>query len=343
MTTLVVRGYGALSGTAVPAWDGWDAPGYVLADFDIRAELGRKGTSTLDRGTSLAMVAMERALGDAGLLPIDAPTRVGVVLGTTTGSLRSTADYVRDTLEQQRPYLVNPMLFPNTVMNRAASACAIRYGLKGVNATVAGGPVAFLQALRYAHNTIRQGYADTLLVGAVEEFSPESAWLAWAQARVAGEPTDTPGEGAALFAVGMATEDGGTAPSGAEILAVATGFGPVDERAASLADCVRRALATAGVAPSEVWRAATGDIAAAPIESDAVTSVCGDLPVTRIRETAGDCQAATGGLALAEVLATHRRDQTANGRVTVLTGVSRTGCVGAAVVRGWWRVGSDRV
>lgn len=162
-------------------------PTAAVADVDVRAELGRKGTSFLDRATVLTLVACGDALRDAGL-DLDAVdlARVGVVLGTTTGSLKSTMDYCCDTLTQERPYLVNPVLFPNTVMNCAAGQTAIWFGLRGLNATVAGGPVAFLHALRYATGALRRGYADMLLTGAVEEFTPHTAWDTALTGRAAG-------------------------------------------------------------------------------------------------------------------------------------------------------------
>ncbi|MEE3922501.1 hypothetical protein V2I01_41795 [Micromonospora sp. BRA006-A] len=69
--------------------------------------------------------------------------RIGIVTGTTAGSVKSSVDYAAETFTQQPPYLVNPALFPNTVMNCAAGQSAIWYKLHGPNATVAGGPLAF--------------------------------------------------------------------------------------------------------------------------------------------------------------------------------------------------------
>ena len=109
----------------------------AFTGFDVRALLGRKGTSFLDRATALALVACGQAIEDGGLALDEAGrARTGVALGTTVGSLRSSSEYSRETLVADRPYLVNPVLFPNTVMNCAAGQAAIRYGLRGVNSTV---------------------------------------------------------------------------------------------------------------------------------------------------------------------------------------------------------------
>jgi len=113
---------------------------HALVDFDVRQVLGRKGTSFLDRRSGLALVACAEAIGDSGLVINDGNrTRIGIMLGTTWGSLKAMSDYTKETLVEQRPYLVNPGLFPNTVMNCAAGQAAIWYRVRGVNATIAGG------------------------------------------------------------------------------------------------------------------------------------------------------------------------------------------------------------
>ena len=104
-------------------------PNELIEDFDVRKTLGRKGTSTLDRVTSLALACCEASLEQTGLPEHEQNTdRFGVVAGTTNASLKSVTDYSRTTLTETRPYLVNPILFPNTVMNCAAGGREERIG-----------------------------------------------------------------------------------------------------------------------------------------------------------------------------------------------------------------------
>ncbi|MCT9933143.1 hypothetical protein N5079_23315 [Planotetraspora sp. A-T 1434] len=305
---------------ATPLYD--DLPAHsapVLAGFSVRERLGRKGTSTFDRATALAVVACGEALRDAGvdLTTVD-PARVGLVLGTTVGSLASTMDFSRETLVQDKPYLVNPMQFPNTVMNCAAGQSAIWYGLRGVNATVAGGPIAFLQAMRYAVRAIEKSQADTVLVGAVEEFTPHTAWSSALSGTVAA------GEAATVFVLRRAVT------GMAEVLATAAGFTPADGPGA-LPGCVRRALAQAGASPEQVWAMATGDHLDDG-EAGAVEAALGRRPLDLSpRARYGDCGAAAGGLALAAVL--DRRADAPADAVAVVTGRARDGAVAAAVIR----------
>jgi 3-oxoacyl-[acyl-carrier-protein] synthase II len=306
--------------------------GHAYTDFNVREHLGRKGTSFYDRATALAVVAVGAALGDAGIdIDDDNRARVGVALGTTVGSFKSTSDYSMETLVQPKPYLVNPVLFPNTVMNCAAGQAAIRYGLRGVNATVTGGPMAFLNALRYAQNAIGQGFADTMLVGAVEEFTPHRAWMS-----AISTPGSVAGEGTAVFVVTGSSAEPLTEPL-AEVLAVATGFGPQGRAEAAVAGCVRRALLKAGVAGSEI-----ATVIADSAVDDAAIGVAARAERLRPTMLFGDCGAATPALALAGVLELHRAEPARHGRVSLFVCRSGEGAVGAAVVRGWGGGGPDR-
>jgi 3-oxoacyl-[acyl-carrier-protein] synthase II len=334
---------------------------HALPGFDVRTELGRKGTSFLDRSTALALVAAGAAIRDGGLeLDEQSRSRIGVVLGTTVGSLRSSTDYSRETLTNERPYLVNGGLFPNTVMNCASGQVAIRYGLRGVNATVATGRLGLLGALRYAANALRRGYAETMLVGAVEELTPPTAWT---HARL--ERAGCPGEGAAVFVLAGAAVPG---RAGVELLAAGEGYHPGGDPAGvarALAGCARGALRRAGVEASAVTRVALSE-AWNPRDEGVGAGALRELglegrPSLRVREILGDCGAAGAALQLAALLALwdgpdqdgpdqdgpdqdgqHQDGQHQDGDVALIAGWSGEGAVAAAVLRRWPDVGADR-
>jgi len=368
MTAAVVTGWSAVSaaGIGVPAlvgrmavaaagsgaagaelgrsWDGDPLPqprGHALPGFSVREQLGRKGTSSYDRGTALAVVACRDALAEAGIEVDDATrARIGVVLGTTVGSFKSTSDFSRETLVQPRPYLVNPVLFPNTVMNCAAGQVAIRLGLQGVNATVAGSQQAFLASLRYATMAIGRGYADVMLTGAVEEFSPHRAWAA----ELAGSNRNVPvGEAAAVMVLArMEIPVWAGRHRDAEILSVATGYG-LGGDAAALTGCVAVALRRAGVQASDVTTLVTGeDSEEDRRETGPAAAALGHEPQRLlVKRSLGECDAASGALALAVLLALHR-DGKRDGELSLLTSAGTDGAVSAAIVRGWGRDGAYR-
>jgi 3-oxoacyl-[acyl-carrier-protein] synthase II len=318
---------------------------YALADFDVRALLGRKGTTFLDRATGLALVACGQAIGDSGMVIGErASERIGIALGTTVGSLRSSSDYSRETLVAERPYLVNPALFPNTVMNCAAGQAAIWYGLKGVNSTIAGGRLGFLGALRYGMNVLRRGYADAMLVGAVEELTPHTAWAHYLRG-CAG----LPGEAAAVFVLERAesAHAAGRRPI-AELAAARGGFHPggaasgLGER---LAACMRASLAEAALEPRQVNLLAFSEAGGADDETIAAAAVSLALPpggIARIRvqDVFGECGAAAGALQLAVMLGAP--GDAGGGRGGLMAGWTPEGAFEVAVIRGISGVGDRR-
>jgi 3-oxoacyl-[acyl-carrier-protein] synthase II len=320
----------------------------AVADFDVRQFLGRTGTAALDRQSALSVVVHGQALQDSGLcVNDDNRDRVGVALGTTWGSLMSISNYTKQTLLADRPYWVSPAHFPNTVMNCAAGQSAIRYGLRGINATVAGGQLAFLNALEYAANALRSGHADTMLTGAVEEFTPHTAWAIYAS-QDEQKPTVI-GEAAASFVI--ESFDAASASGrhiDIEVLSVSTGFctgSRTTERVSACLDgCIRRALTKAKLSADDVTCIATCEAAGADdlshnIESCAIAGVFGQTHVERIgvRSVFGECLAATGALQMGVLLARHRVDPRRDGHFSVMTSITRDGGYGAAILRGWCR------
>ncbi|OLR93675.1 beta-ketoacyl synthase N-terminal-like domain-containing protein [Actinokineospora bangkokensis] len=321
--------------------------GFAVVDFAVKDHLGRKGTSFFDRSTSLALVACQQAIADAALDVAEVGSeRVGIVMGTTAGSVKSTSDYSRATFVEDKPYLVNPLIFPNAVMNAAAGQAAIRFKMRGVNATVAGGQAAALSALRYARGQIGLGRADVLLVGATEEFCPQTAWGTEFAMREHGGSLAA-GEGAAVFVVEDAerVRAQGRTPD-AEVLAVEVGTHlPADEAtpgsdfSPSLARVITRALERAGVRPDEVWAVSSAENGM-PVrdgyEDAAITAALGGAPERiRVKTAVGEGASAANALQVAAVLARHRRDGALDGRASVVTTRTPDGVVGAAVLRGW--------
>jgi len=140
-----------------------------IKDFEAAKYLGEKGLRLLDRTTKIVNVAAKFAIEDANLIIDESNTdEIGVVLGTTLGSVYSISEFDKTAL-RDGPRYVNPALFPNTVINSPASQISIRFVIKGFNTTIATGFTASLDALRYAYDFIQLGRAKAVVVGGVEE------------------------------------------------------------------------------------------------------------------------------------------------------------------------------
>jgi 3-oxoacyl-[acyl-carrier-protein] synthase II len=151
-----------------------------ICNFTPQPWLGNKGIRVLDRPARLLSVAAQMALSSSGLsgdnLPdaaSEADPNLGLVCGTMFGGIHSITSFDWSGLEDG-PTLVNPMDFPNTVINPAAGQTAIKFKLGGPNTTVCCGSASGLYALHYAAEFLRLGRARALLAGGVEELSEEA-------------------------------------------------------------------------------------------------------------------------------------------------------------------------
>ncbi|MEI5034533.1 beta-ketoacyl synthase N-terminal-like domain-containing protein [Streptomyces sp. S1A(2023)] len=338
-------GNGLRSGTAAATAldpEEWKVPfenACLVEGFSNREVLGRKGTRSMDRVTGLAVAAVGRLLQDADGERISGVGQdAALVLGTSTGSAQSIMDFTRDSLTQEKPFFVDPMRFPNTVMNCAAGQSAIWHKLKGPNTTIAGGRASGLLALNYALRLKKSGHARTVLFGAVEEFSSARAWLEW-HTRGQDESDAVLGEGAAVLLLesGEVAEEHGR-DGLAEVLGLECGvYHEAGTEATVLADCVRRVLERTGVRPDDVRYLSHSQAAGArgAAEQDALTDVLGNHQpeLVRCADLIGDTHAAAAAFQIAAVLVAAEGREDAKGQIALITSVDRDGVVGCAVLR----------
>ncbi|MGW6685971.1 beta-ketoacyl synthase N-terminal-like domain-containing protein [Streptomyces sp. NPDC054961] len=330
-----------LAGQPVPP-----VPLLPVPDFNPREHLGRKGLSALSRTSTLGMTASEMALDTlAALVEESERGDTGVVLGSSTGSARAFAEFFRDTYELERPYLVSPALFPGLLLNHCASQVAMRHSFTGLNASLAGGHVSGLSALRYARNALVTGRATRLLTGAVEELSAQSAW-AWHRGGDLPEGVAV-GEGSAVFVLEGAT---GTSAHLAELASCEVAFSPLGEGplavSAALARCVEDALTASGCTPADIGVVSCGSSSRpgwAAVEARGRNrALAGHAPpVLRVQDVLGETHSASGALQLAALLGYWEADGAAgpgdgpgtSGSCGLITSVGHDGAVAAAVVR----------
>ncbi len=301
-----------------------------IPEFQPKTSLGPHGLRTLDRTTCLALVAAKLALDDARLDPAQVSGRpVGVVLGSTMGSLRSISEFDLEGL-REGPRYVNPALFPNAVMNSPASQVAIRFKLRGVNSTVSTGFTAALDAMGYAVDLLRLGRADTLVVGGVEELCLQTFLGFYKTGFLATQIDDAApvfapfhprrcgtllGEGAVMFVVetwDAALRRG--APVYADVLSYRTAFCPpslrrYDPSIATAAAVLQQALDDADVAVEELDYLSAGANSTRivdAIEGAAINRAFGSgaahVPVSAVKSLVGETFSAAGAFQVASAL-----------------------------------------
>ncbi|MEU3498148.1 beta-ketoacyl-[acyl-carrier-protein] synthase family protein [Kitasatospora cineracea] len=229
----------------------------------------------VDRYALLALAAADDALADAGLVVgRDAdPWRTGVVVSSGGGGLETYEEQARGRHARGRT-AVSPYLLPGMLPNMAAARIAIKHGIRGHSAAIATACAAGAQSVAEALRLIRGGEADVVVCGGsdaplhptiAEAFGNARALAhGFADPREASRPFDTRrngfvlAEGAGVLVVERAEH---AAARGAAAYAELLGWGattdayrPTTPRpdGEGAVECMRRALADAGLSPADV-------------------------------------------------------------------------------------------
>jgi 3-oxoacyl-[acyl-carrier-protein] synthase II len=329
----------------------------AVRDFDVRETLGRTGTRSMDRAAGLAVTTTRRLLERAGEAPLPGAllagygsADVGVVLGVSD-PVKSVMDFLRDTWTRDKPYDVDPSHVPRTLMNFAAGQCAIWHGVRGPNATICGSHATALLTLNYARRLQRNGHAQAVIWGAVEELSDDRAAVESARTSAAaagpgqfdaaaagpgqfnvdgGRP---PGEGCVMFLLESAQTRPAERTALAEVLAVEFGvWADAGRIRGALAGCLSRALNRAAVSRDEVF--AVAPLSSAGLRGSAeragAVDVLGSVPVlTKTADAIGDTGAVSAAFQITELLVAGG----GSGRIGVATTADGEGRVGCALLR----------
>lgn len=143
----------------------------IVSSFNPKDFITPGKIRRLDRASQFAIAASKLALADAGFsVTRENASRVGIVLGSGFCGLSSSEEFHRG--QVLKGFLdLNPMLFPNTVPNAAASNASIELGIQGVNCTLVQSFCTAEAAMIFACDQLRRGRADLILTGGVDELS----------------------------------------------------------------------------------------------------------------------------------------------------------------------------
>jgi len=145
--------------------------GAELDGFNPSEKVDPMKLRRMDRLSQMVLVASMEALGDAGLTGGALPSeRLGIVIGNGYGGTSCTDEFFEGLL-LRGPAGVNPMLFPTTVPNSAASITSIELGIRGPNSTFCQKDASAEEAVIYAAGLLRRGAADAIIAGGGEELS----------------------------------------------------------------------------------------------------------------------------------------------------------------------------
>ncbi|MER5740966.1 beta-ketoacyl-[acyl-carrier-protein] synthase family protein [Streptomyces sp. NPDC002262] len=303
---VVITAVGALTAAGDSADALWEAYGNGAGEpqedagalryaFPAKDHLSPRERRRVDRLGQLAIASCRKALGEAGL---EAGPRVGVVLGSGLGPLRSIEDFFRPVMEEG-PAAASPAHFPNTVFNAAAGQIAMVLGAKGPTSTATAAHAAGASALCIARDMLRTGTADAVLCPAVDDLT-DTVIDAYRRLPLIGGPAGRRfrlTEGAITL---LLERESHARARGAHVLAEITGHGAAydavgagrwDPRGAGQHRAMRLALADAGLEPGEltgVWANAVGVAAVDRPEERALARLGADAPVHAPKRVIGE-------------------------------------------------------
>jgi 3-oxoacyl-[acyl-carrier-protein] synthase II len=152
----------------------FDCSGFIsqmdaeVKDFDPLDYLHPKHVKRMDRFAQLATSCALLAFEDSGVdLSQEDPYRIGVLIGSGIGGIKTISDQHQLLLEKGPRYL-SPFLIPMLIINIASGYVSMILKLRGPNLSVATACATANHAIGEALNIIREGDADIMIAGGAE-------------------------------------------------------------------------------------------------------------------------------------------------------------------------------
>lgn len=248
--------------------------GGSLKAFNCEDFMAQKDARRMDIFMQYGIAAGVQAYADAGLANsrIEAE-RAGVAIGSGIGGITS-IEQTTQQIHDNGPRKVSPFFVPGSIINMIAGNLSIRFGLKGPNIAVTTACTTGTHNIGLAAGMISNGQADVMLAGGAEMATSRVGLGGFCAARAMSTRNDDPtrasrpwdrdrdgfvlGDGAGILVL---EELEHARQRGATIYAELCGFGmsgdayhmtspPAD--GAGAGQCMRNALASAGLNPEQV-------------------------------------------------------------------------------------------
>lgn len=143
-----------------------------IRGLELEAFLDRRTVRRYDRHALYAAIAGQQALEASGLdLEREDRDRIGVIVGSAHGAIGAIqAQFETIASRNGNPWAdaMSPYAMPHASQNTAASALAIRHGLRGPNTCVFTACAAGAHAIGEAAEKIQIGKADVMLAGGAD-------------------------------------------------------------------------------------------------------------------------------------------------------------------------------
>jgi len=212
---VVVTGMGALTplGNSVPAfWENliagrsgaapitrFDASKFrtkfacEVKNFSAEDFIDRKEARRMDVFTHFALVSVDEALMDSGLLEQTyRPERVGVIWGAGIGGLRTFQEEVVGFAKGDGTPRFNPFFIPKMIADSASGQISIKYGFKGINLVTVSACASSSNSIMDALLYLRMGKLDVCISGGSEAAVTEAGIGGFNAMKALSERNDDP-------------------------------------------------------------------------------------------------------------------------------------------------------
>ncbi|MBI5766569.1 MAG: beta-ketoacyl-ACP synthase II [Verrucomicrobia bacterium] len=248
--------------------------GAEVRDWDAAQHMDPKEARRNDRYTHFGFAAARQAVKDAGLDPArEDGDRVGVMIGSGIGGMWTYESQLK-VLAERGPRKVSPFTIPALIGNMCSGLVAIELGARGPNFGVVSACATGTHALGEAAHAIRRGDADVMVAGGAEAAITPFAYASFCSMKAMSTRNDEPqkasrpfdkgrdgfimGEGAGVLVLESLEH---ARARGARIYCELTGYAATcdafhitqpDPDGKGLSLAMKRALASAGVAPGQI-------------------------------------------------------------------------------------------
>ncbi len=242
-----------------------------VKNFDPTVYIPKKDLRRMDRFIQLGLGAASQAIEASKVkeLPGD---RVGILLASGMGGLPGIEEQHKVAL--QKPGRVSPFFIPQVIPNMLAGHVSINYGFKGPNFSIASACSSSAHAIGEAARWVERGDCDAVVVGGAESAISLLGVSGFSNMRALSARNDAPEKASRPFDKdrdGFVLAEGAAAlvletlesaeKRGAPILAELVGYAAnsdayhmtsPSEGGEGAAQCMRLALADAGIAPDMI-------------------------------------------------------------------------------------------
>jgi len=165
-----------------------------LKGFDPSQYMDRKEIKRADPYTQYAVSASKQAMKDAGLeggINGYDPDRIGVILGSGTGGLKSFEEQ-HDVYRERGPSKISPFFIPMFITDIAAGIVSMQFNAKGPNYATVSACATAAHAIGDAFRTIQYGDADVMICGGSEAAVTPMAIAGFANMKALSERNESP-------------------------------------------------------------------------------------------------------------------------------------------------------